>query len=102
MFSDLYLSELDGANEKVQYHVKIDRFTGGVISGPLFQEKIVYGAGTVFKTTISVSKSVDPEYVRMFEKALLDVANGLLPLGGGVNRGHGMFTGKIVKNGIAL
>lgn len=99
MFSDIYVKELDDSKDTVQYHVKIDRFTGGAMaaSGALFQEKVVYGADTTLRTSVYVSKDVDEKYINAFEDALSDITKGLLPLGGGVNRGHGMFTGKWTK-----
>lgn len=99
LFSDIYVREENLSNDVIQYHVKIDRFTGGAMaaSGALFQEKIVFGRDLTIKTSLLVSSSVEEKYVVAFEKALSDIANGLLPLGGGVNRGHGMFVGKWTK-----
>ena len=34
-----------------------------------------------------------------FETALIDVCCGMLPLGGGVNRGNGCFSGVLECNG---
>lgn len=101
-FSDLYVEDSGASREKVQHHVMVDRFTGGAIQGALFQEKLVFGADSVFRTSIFLSKAVGQEYVDAFEDAVSDIANGILPLGGAVNRGHGMFTGKIFKNGVPL
>lgn len=101
LFSDMYLSD-NFLEDKVQHHVKIDRFTGGAMSGALFQEKVVYGPDSSLNTTIYVSKNIADEYIDVFESALRDVAMGLLPLGGTVNRGHGIFIGTIVKNGEPL
>ena len=39
----------------------------------------------------------DPQVIEAFEKALDDVTDGLLPLGGGVNRGNGTFKGSWKK-----
>ena len=36
---------------------------------------------------------------KAFEDSLKDVCMGLLPLGGGVNRGNGCFSGILTKNG---
>ena len=40
---------------------------------------------------------VDKNVQSAFESALKDVITGMLPLGGGVNRGNGVFTGKVAK-----
>ena len=37
--------------------------------------------------------------VEAFIKSLKDIKTGMLPLGGGVNRGNGCFSGKLYKNG---
>ena len=77
----------------------IDRFTGGAIKGALFSEKTVYG-GNELKIKILVKmKDMDDDVVIAFEQTLDDICKGMLPLGGGVNRGHGIFTGTIKKNG---
>lgn len=53
-----------------------------------------------FKLNISVRKSAfDNENVKKsFEMALQDICEGLLPLGGSVNRGYGCFTGFVTLN----
>ena len=100
IFSDIIQGE---ATDKVFNHLKIDRFTGGGIEGALFSEKAVYGDGERYETELLVDidgvrsacgDGCDAEKVlNAFEKALGDVCNGMLPLGGGVNRGHGVFHG---------
>lgn len=102
IFSDLYLKDMDASHEKIQHHVMIDRFTGGTLQGALFEEKLVYGAGSSFSTSIFLSKNVGQEYVKAFEYALSDIVDGILPLGGGVNRGHGVFKGQILKNDVPV
>lgn len=83
------------AAPKLLNHVCIDRFTGGTIDGALFTEQVDYAAGRSFTMEILVAdKAFEGEKVReAFEKALDDLCHGMLPLGGGVNRGHGTFTG---------
>lgn len=91
----------ENVSQKVLYHVKIDRFTGGTIKGALFQEKVSYGKGNEYTVEILVLKEAlnDDNMRQAFEKSLADVCDGLLPLGGSVNRGNGVFTGKLYKNG---
>ena len=86
---------------KIQNHVSIDRFTGGAIDGALFSELLVYGKEeTYILTFIVLNEAIADNEIRdAFETALLDITQGQLPLGGGVNRGHGCFTGKVLKNG---
>lgn len=89
--------------EKVLNHVSIDRFTGGAIDGALFQEEVMYGKGLTFTLTFQVLKNgYEKEIIEAFKSALKDICSGMLPLGGGVNRGHGSFSGTIHENGKLL
>lgn len=100
LFSDLYL---ETNADKLLNHVAIDRFTGGAIDGALFTEKVTYGEGEGWSIELLVnSQSIEENVMMAFELALDDICKGMLPLGGGVNRGHGTFTGEILKNGKVL
>lgn len=85
---------------KVFSHNRIDVFTGGTVDGALFQEKSVCGMGKVYTLELLVADAAlaDDQCREAFERSLQDVCNGLLPLGGTVNRGHGTFTGQWTKN----
>lgn len=103
--SDVMKGNINAENkQKVLYHVKIDYFTGGTVDGALFQEKSVYGKGDEYKTELLVKNSAieDNDVREAFEQSLKDICTGLLPLGGTVNRGNGMFTGSCTKNGESL
>jgi CRISPR/Cas system CSM-associated protein Csm3 (group 7 of RAMP superfamily) len=80
-------------HEKILNHVSIDRFTGGAIDGALFSESVTDGRESEFSLRIMVNgKAFAKEHVKeSFEKALNDICSGMLPLGGGVNRGNGIF-----------
>lgn len=94
LFSDIIEKP---ASSKLFNHVAIDRFTGGALNGALFTEQVDYVAGEKYNTEILVRKSAiyDADIKYAFERTLQDICDGLLPLGGGVNRGHGMFTGSV-------
>ena len=87
------------AKPKILNHVSIDRFTGGAIDGALFNEQTLYAKGETFIIHIMIANDafVDKDVKSAFESALKDVTTGMLPLGGGVNRGNGVFTGKASK-----
>lgn len=99
LISDVILAAGAGSGPKVLNHVSIDRFTGGAIDGALFQEQTFYAKGETFDIDFLVANDAFPvgdENIRKaFEAALEDVATGMLPLGGGVNRGNGVFTGTV-------
>jgi CRISPR/Cas system CSM-associated protein Csm3 (group 7 of RAMP superfamily) len=86
--------------EKILNHVAIDRFTGGAIDGALFSENVVYGKDETYSLNFKVNdNALEEENVKQsFEQSLFDIAEGMLPLGGGTNRGHGCFSGTVYKN----
>lgn len=82
------------ADNKVLSHVAIDRFTNAPIDGALYQEKVTDVGDKEFVTSIVMTTEIENvEAEDAFKKALDDLCRGLLPLGGGVNRGHGRFIG---------
>jgi CRISPR/Cas system CMR subunit Cmr4 (Cas7 group RAMP superfamily) len=104
LIDDVFL-EARKVTTKTFSHVMIDRYTGGAKAGALFSEDV---AGTTETITfeIYVHKSVfedetgkvtdDGKLIKAaFGKALLDIANGQLPLGGNVAKGHGIFSGTV-------
>lgn len=99
LFADIIVdpnTQKKAAQPHLFNHVAIDRFTGGTINGALFTEQADYVAGQTYETDILVSKKAltIPNIKAAWEKTLDDLCNGLLPLGGSTNRGHGIFTGK--------
>ena len=106
---NVIMSDLFGNTpiQKVMHHVKIDNFTGGTINGALFQEKVAVAEGQNFTLEILINNNIafdgDKEKVYLaFETALIDLCEGLLPLGGATNRGYGIFSGKLTKNGKSI
>lgn len=95
------ISDVIGDNEldtKYLNHVSIDRFTGGAIEGALFTEEVIYAKDKEITIYLYVDraediKKEDANIISSFESALNDICNGMLSLGGGVNRGNGCFTG---------
>lgn len=94
IFSDVTVKNV---GEKVIFHIKTDKFTGSVQDGALFQEKVSNVLDQQITESILVDKVAftDSTVKEAFEKALNDICQGLLPLGGGVNRGNGVFTGTL-------
>ncbi|MBR5373086.1 MAG: CRISPR-associated protein [Paludibacteraceae bacterium] len=101
LFSDVIECKL---NDKILNHVAIDRFTGGAIDGALFSEKTTYGEGHNFTFTILAKNDAlkEEEVMLALENALTDICKGMLPLGGGVNRGNGVFNGSLTKDGVVI
>ena len=109
LFSDVVKERKQSLEDKLLNHVKIDRFTGGAAAGALFSEEVLYAAGESFDVDLWLKKIEEVKDVEerekrknlipAFEAALKDLCKGLLPLGGGVNRGNGTFTGSLTKDG---
>ncbi len=97
--NDFYFSDEQVNNKKILNHVAIDRFTGGAMDGALFSEKVSNLLGNEFKFDVFVQYNTEDEILKSLESALVDICKGLLPLGGMTTKGHGMFTGKLLKNG---
>ena len=100
IFTDVTARMPAGACDRILNHVSIDRFTGGAISGALFNEEALFAGGAQFTMEILVRKDAaaeDPDILKAFENALDDACSGILPLGGGVNRGNGTFRGSWKK-----
>jgi CRISPR/Cas system CSM-associated protein Csm3 (group 7 of RAMP superfamily) len=102
IFSDII--EKKETKENILNHVSIDRFTGGAIEGALFTEKTSFGKGQTFEMSILAKKDAlkDNDVKNALENALKDICSGMLPLGGGVNRGNGVFKESVTKNGEPL
>ena len=101
-FSDVYKKVAEQAFAKIA-HVSIDRLTQGNIQGALFQEEVVDLQQEALTFQILLEEKGAEDYTKdhlleAFECALDDLCNKRLPLGGGVNRGHGRFTGKWTKS----
>lgn len=96
LISDLYLKEY---SEKVFEHVSIDRFTGGAIDSALFQEKTISSKKNFILEILLNKKVEDKKSKEAFEKALKDITTGMLSLGGATTKGHGVFSGDLIKDG---
>ncbi|TWO22397.1 RAMP superfamily CRISPR-associated protein [Campylobacter hyointestinalis] len=104
---DILISDCFKANNattKIFDHVAIDRFTGGAMDKMLFQEKTIAKDNDTYHIKISIKneQEKDKKLIKAFENTLLDVTLGRLPLGGATTKGHGVFSGKVLKNGIEL
>ena len=98
LFSDMF-QEFKEDEVKIFDHVKIDRFTGGAIDSALYNEKVIAKRDN-WNIEIILAKEIDNKDIReAFKLTLDDLCNGLLPLGGKVNRGHGVFEGSWTKEG---
>ena len=93
LFEDFYF---EPGPKKILNHLSVDPFSGGARSGALFNEQVDTMAQGEILLRIRVSKDAleDETVRRALELSLTDLKEGRLPLGGGVNRGHGQFMRK--------
>lgn len=102
LISDILQEKVPHTKGKILNHVSIDRFTGGAIDGALFSEEPLYADNETITLKIQVHQQAfdkEGKVQASLEDALKDLCQGMLPLGGGVNRGNGCFIGKLIKNG---
>ena len=107
LISDIYL-DYDNKQTQIFVHNSIDRFSASVIDGALFQEKATFAPtnNPTFCIDIFVATNQHSQdfalALNAFEKALVDVCNGFLPLGAMSSKGHGFFSGNLHKNGESI
>jgi len=75
-------------NDLIERHrIHVDKFTGGVFNGGLFNERNIYGN---FDIEINILKKNDPDFsLALILYVLRDLNAGLFNLGGGFNVGKG-------------
>ncbi|PTX59816.1 CRISPR/Cas system CSM-associated protein Csm3 (group 7 of RAMP superfamily) [Kordia periserrulae] len=73
-------------------HNSIDRFTGGTIDKMLFSEKVyAIKQPTQLKIWLSHKEGIDKKVLEAFDKAIDDLKNGRLALGGNTTNGNGFL-----------
>lgn len=92
LIDDIYL---EAPKSMRQTHNRIDRFTGGVIKGALFEQEMVWQPSLTLKLTILATHDLQPHSVlcEALKATLDDLANGALPLGASGSRGQGYLVG---------
>lgn len=79
---------LPACERTVVQHVAIDRLTGGSLQGALYSEAPIWRDDLLVDMEIRF-EGLTTEQAVLLGHALLDLAEGDLPVGGGVNRGNG-------------
>jgi len=88
---DVWLSEPHHDRLQRIDHTSIDRFTGGVRAGVLFEERVIYKEPLEVRIAVERFDELDEEIRAAFREACRDLAEGRLALGAGGGRGHGYF-----------
>ena len=96
-------SILNGSQPKTVTRNAIDRFSGGTVDAALFTEEARYGGEAELRISMPpVSKLNQSTYDGIF-KAMADLSEGILALGGETSIGHGLFkVEKIEVDGITV
>ncbi|MGS2743863.1 RAMP superfamily CRISPR-associated protein [Halomonas sp. LS-001] len=92
LIDDIYL---EAPKVLRQTHNRIDRFTGGVINGALFEQELLWQPPLTLKLTVLAIDSLnqDPALCQALNATLEDLASGALPLGANGSRGQGSLIG---------
>ncbi|MBE0507876.1 MAG: hypothetical protein IBX50_14385 [Marinospirillum sp.] len=88
IINDIYLDSCQIAR---QIHNKIDRFTGGVIKGALFEEEVLWKTPIKLEITLLEPDRITEASKQALLATLKDLESGWLPLGAGSSRGLGVF-----------
>jgi len=88
VIDDIYLDQPVVAR---QTHNKIDQFTGGVISGALFEEEFFWQTPLSLSLNILWPERISAQSRKALKRTLEDLCEGFLPLGAGCSRGLGAF-----------
>jgi CRISPR/Cas system CMR subunit Cmr4 (Cas7 group RAMP superfamily) len=75
-----------------QSRVRIDRFTGGVVDGGLFDEEPLFRGRVTLRLELRAPR---PGELGLLLLVLKDLVSGDLPLGGGAAVGRGVMAGKV-------
>jgi CRISPR/Cas system CMR subunit Cmr4 (Cas7 group RAMP superfamily) len=94
LVEDVYVS-YSKDNETTFMHNAIDRFTQGVMQGALYSENVI----AIDKAKLSIQLLVNQEsiceelekVVHAFKKAIEELKNGSLPIGGNTTNGNGFL-----------
>lgn len=90
ILDDLYLEAPSVAR---QMHNRIDRFTGGVIKGGLFEEELLWQTPLTLKVTLQEPMELSELAYQALVATFEDLVAGWLPMGAGGSRGQGVFIG---------
>lgn len=71
---------------------KVDRFTGGVVDSALFDEMPHYQGTVELKVSLKKTDNENDNWrLALIKMALLDIGNGIQPVGGAANIGRGIL-----------
>ena len=92
MASKLCIAEsfIEGGEARKQTRIAIDRFTGGVVRGALFDEQVQ--SGGKLELRLELRNPSDAE-MGLFLLLLKDLLSGEIPVGGAVSIGRGILKG---------
>jgi CRISPR/Cas system CSM-associated protein Csm3 (group 7 of RAMP superfamily) len=90
-----FLFQKDEVKPMVQNRIRIDRFTGGVIDGALFNSEPVWTSGEEqVKLTFTILKGASPDEKKLLLMLLKDLWLEDLAIGGEKNVGRGILIGQ--------
>lgn len=90
-------SQLDYSHTLIRQHNSIDRFTGGVRQGALYNEQLLYQPKFTLSLWLSPDAELDPPLQLAIKDTLDDLQQGLLPMGAGSGRGASLVLADVEK-----
>ncbi|MFC1466953.1 MAG: RAMP superfamily CRISPR-associated protein [Candidatus Brachytrichaceae bacterium NZ_4S206] len=87
----------DAIDDLVQNRIRIDRFTGGVMEGALFEEQPVFAKPETRLTLRMHIRSPKEHEIGLLLLLLKDLWSGDLPLGGEIGIGRGRLQGRSAR-----
>lgn len=94
-------TDIKNADEEIQFRIGVDRFTGGVMEGSLFDSMPLWPTGFKEQITISLKiKKYKQWEIGLILLLLKDLWCGDLALGSGKGVGRGVLTGRRAELGV--
>ncbi|ACA46374.1 CRISPR-associated protein [Clostridium botulinum] len=88
--------KIDGEKLQRYNRIKIDRFTGGVMSGAIFKDQVAtVSKDNPIEFNVALNKE-DKKMLALIILAFRDIGLGYLTIGSGNNVGYGRFKGKSI------
>jgi CRISPR/Cas system CMR subunit Cmr4 (Cas7 group RAMP superfamily) len=82
----------------IRQHTSIDRFTGGVRQGALYNEELLYQPEFTLKLWLAPKTELSPNLKKALTVTLNDLKLGLLPFGAGSGRGTSLVSAHAGQN----
>ncbi len=91
LIDDVYLGKPSVVSSTTHMHSTIDRYTGGVVGGALYQEEVLWQTPLTLTIRVTEGITLSDDVMKALELALEDLKRGDLPIGACGARGQGIL-----------